>query len=57
MQYSTEYKEDRTDFAFPTGEWHPMIDYIDKAANREKGRRNLSGKTFKALDKLVAAIS
>jgi len=57
MQYSTEYKEDRTKYTFPAGEWHPMIDYVEKAKNREKGRINLSGKTFKALDKLRAAIN
>lgn len=56
MQYSTEYKEDRTGYVFPAGEWHPMIDYIDKVENRKKGARNLSGKTFKALDKLRAVI-
>jgi len=57
MQYSTEYKEDRTGYKFPKGEWRPMVDYIKKVNDQKKGSKNLSGKTFKALDQLRAAIN
>ena len=56
MQYSTEYKEDRTGYKFPVGEWRPMVDYIKKVNDAKRKDNNLSGKTFKALDKLRAAI-
>lgn len=57
MQYSTEYKEDRIGYKFPKGEWRPMVDYVKKINDAKRKNKNLSGKTFKALDKLVAAIS
>ena len=56
MQYSTEYKEGRTGYVFPDGEWHPMIDYVEKAENIKKSKRNLSGKTFKTIEQLKKAI-
>ncbi len=56
MQYSTEYKEDRTGYKFPRGEWRPMVDYVKKVNDRNRKVNNLSGKTFKAIDKLIAAI-
>lgn len=53
MQYSKEYKEGRTGYSFNDGEWHPMVDYVDKIKNRQlQKRENLSGKTFKSLNQL-----
>lgn len=56
MQYSTEYKEGRTGYKFPKGEWRPIADYVKKVEESKRNNNNLSGKTFKALDKLRVAI-
>jgi hypothetical protein len=56
MQYSTEYKEGRTGYSFNDKEWHPMAEYVEKQNYIQIGQKNLSGKTFKSIDKLVKAI-
>lgn len=56
MQYSTEYKESQTGYRFEPGEWRPFGEYVRKIKQRKIGQRNLSGKTFKALDKLREAV-
>ena len=52
MQYSTEYKEGRTGYKFPPGEWRPMVDYVKKVKEKRRNNNNLSGRTFKSIDQL-----